>query len=72
MLTAQFLLSGNIKLPIRQLLVIWVKKAWKIVPVKLVIFSWTTCGYPSEDMIGTTNKTTIVPYSPEHTSTYWK
>ena len=40
-----------------------------MVPAELVRKSWTACGYPPEDMLGTTNETTIVPYSPEKTST---
>ena len=69
MLTVQFLPSGNPEPHTRQLLATWVLKAWDMVPVELARNPWTAHGYPQKDMLGTTDKKTIVPYSPEQTST---
>ena len=65
----QFIPSGSPNLPTRQLLVTWVVKAWDMVPAELVRNSLTACGYLTNDMLVTTNKTTIVPYSSKQTIT---
>ena len=65
MLMAQFLPYVNPKPPTRQLLETWVVKTWDTVLEEIVRKFWTACGYPLGDMLGTTNKITIFPYSPE-------
>ena len=69
MLAVQFIPSGHPKLSTRQIIVIWVLKDWDMVLAELVRKSWTACSYHPEVIIGTTNKTTIVPYSTKQTST---
>ena len=68
MIIVQFIPSANPKPPTRQLFATWVVNDWDMVMAELVRNSWTACGYPPEDTLGTTNETIIVPCSPKQTS----